>query len=1229
MVQNYRIFVEKKPEYNLETKQFIRDNKTIIDTTSDPQILYVYDIFNSTQDEFEVLIEKILIDPVTDVLHLTMPENACNFAVEYIPGQYDQRADSAQLCLTLFSPKHQCEIRFGRLYTFQKTVPEDKISLLKKRLINPVEMQEKDLSLLKLPEQKEPLPVKCIDGFIEFSTDQLKTFFLDFGFSLDFDDLEFIHHYFVKEQRNPTVTELKVLDTYWSDHCRHTTFETQLEDIEFAPGTEEIKEAYELFLSIKSKNKRDSKPVSLMEMATTAARYFVGKGIKKDVVVSDEINACTIEFQAKYDEKSEPYYLLFKNETHNHPTEIEPFGGASTCLGGAIRDPLSGRAYVFQGMRISGAGNPLEDESETISGKLPQRHISKMAAEGFSSYGNQIGMATTLVKEFFHPGYKAKRLEVGFVAGAVPQSNVVRQKPKAGDIVIVLGGATGRDGVGGAAGSSKLQEAEKIASLSTEVQKGNPVEERKIQRLFRNPIVSKMILKSNDFGAGGVAVAIGEIAESLDITLDALPKKYQGLDGTELAISESQERMAVVVESKNRNAFISACKAENIVAVEVAKVTDSGYLTMSYKNQKIVSLKREFLDTNGCRKSQKVTIEPDNVYVDIYQNHKQNLPELLSRMENASQKGLQEMFDFSIGAGTVLAPLGGTLQLTENDASIQTIPVLGAKNIQSVSIASFGFTPHQMPNNEFRAAQWAVIESFVKAISSGLSHDAIHLSFQEYFPKLGNSPKKWGSPVKALLGAFQAQIKLKVAAIGGKDSMSGTFGNLEVPPTFISFACGVGEVTNCISSEIKNAGNILYFAELGNWNESPDYSQIIEICNIISAQQSIKNLVAAKYHQGGELQVTLTKMLMGNALGGNFHSISSTFATGIVVETKMEINSQYFSLLGKVKDSKIVEINDQKYKISDLINSYRSTFEDLFPTEITANNLVQKSYSDIQLNKVPLDIKIKKNHTTSVKPHVCIPVFPGTNCEYDTQLAFTSAGATTYMPLFRTMSGKALDESIEELVNSINNAQILAIPGGFSAGDEPDGSAKFIINLLHNSKIKDAIHNLIERDGLILGICNGFQALVKSGLLPYGEITERAENAPTLTQNAIGRHITNIVEVEVFPTHSPWLRNDNGNRYKIPLSHGEGRFMCTDELLEDLIRNKQIATQYVQNQGNSSKNNFSFPNASTFGIEGITDKTGRIFGRMGHPERYRKNLFQNIPDMEFHDIFTNGVEYFS
>ena len=1227
---NKRIFVEKKGIFDVESPKIFNEIKNIVPHIKDVKVYNIYDVFGVNETDFSKVINNTFVDPVTDILHENNPAENLHFATEFLPGQYDQRADSAQQCITLLTQNEDGKVRSGKLIELFGVSDSD-LNLIKNHLINKVESQEKNLSVLNIPAEEIPTPVIVHEGFIDFDSEKLKDFHQNHGFSFDLDDLAFIQHYFKSENRNPTETELKVLDTYWSDHCRHTTFETELTDIQFNDAFQStLQTIFNDYLEKRKFLGRELKPISLMDLATVCARYFHKTGKLENLVVSDEINACTIEIEAEFDGKKEPWYLLFKNETHNHPTEIEPFGGASTCLGGAIRDPLSGRAFVYQAMRLSGAADVLEPISETLAGKLPQRTISKQAANGYSSYGNQIGLATTLVNEIYHDGYKAKRMEVGFVVGAVKKDWVKREQPETGDLVILLGGATGRDGVGGATGSSKEQDETSIHTLSTEVQKGNAVEERKIQRLFRNPDVTTLIKKSNDFGAGGVSVAIGEIADSLEINLDILPLKYEGLNGTELAISESQERMAVVIEAQDKEKFIKYCENENIKAVEVAKVTDSGRMQMFWLGNKIVDLSREFLDTNGCAKTQHAEVshlQPiENETINFSED---NFLKILSSKNVASQKGLTEMFDASVGGTSVAMPFGGKYQLTEMEGSVQTLPILDAKNIETVSLASWGFDAEISSQNTLIGAANAVVESVAKIVAMGGNYKNIRLSFQEYFEKLGTQPEKWGKPLSALLGAYDAQMNFELAAIGGKDSMSGSFQDIHVPPTLISFACANGEKKNIISPEFKKAGNKLYFFEhQPQENGLPNYENLKEIFDFIHENIKSGKIVSVKTIKDGGVAVALAKMSFGNQLGAeinlNKNLLLKKNIGSLIIESTQELENNLLQVIGEVSNSNILKMSTFEFKIKNLLEVWLGTFEGLFPTQ-------EKSKLELEIDEKFNSVHPRTIHNNKhqiAQPKVFAPIFPGTNCEYETQNAFKKEGAEVKSLPLINLNNQLLNESLDAWISEIEQSQILVFSGGFSAGDEPDGSAKFIVNVLKNERMKAAVHQFLERDGMILGICNGFQALIKSGLLPYGEIRDLDADSPTLAHNAIGRHISQMVNVRVANDDSPWLKGMKDLTYTIPISHGEGRLMASEKVILELYENGQIATQYVDFDNKIAHGMPFNPNNSLFGIEGITSKSGKIFGRMGHPERFSEGLFKNIPTANYHNIFKNGVEYF-
>lgn len=1220
---NKRIFIEKKNDFDFESQKLFTEIKDIY-SINYLKVYLIYDIFNVTDKEYTQILNTIFSDKITDICYENIPVQEDCFAVEYMPGQYDQRADSAQQLISILTGNINCKVKTGKLYCIKGSFD---LQFIKKYLINPVDSREKDLTVLQDSYSQPPSNVKIYDNFIQLDQQELERFYHENNFAFDLDDLKFIQNYFHQINRNPTETELKVLDTYWSDHCRHTTFMTELKNISFVGNFKNTLESiFSKYLSLRSELGRDNKPITLMDLATIAGRYFLKNGKLDDLVVSEEINACTIKVDVDVDGKKEPWYLLFKNETHNHPTEIEPFGGASTCIGGAIRDPLSGRAFVYQAMRISGSGNPLEAFDNTLPDKLPQKKITQGAANGYSSYGNQIGLATSHISEIYEEGYKAKRMEVGMVVGAVPQNWVRREKPVEGDRIIVLGGKTGRDGVGGATGSSKVHDETSIHTLSAEVQKGDAVQERKIQRFFRNKEVTQLIKKCNDFGAGGVSVAIGELAEGLEINLDVLPVKYEGLNGTELAISESQERMAVVVEAKDVDKFIHLAQQENLLAVEAAKVTSDQTLTMIWRGQKIVELSRTFLDSNGATKENQVSV---NINEKIFDNEIINFTEEyfeneLKSLNHCSQKGLIEKFDSTVGRTTVLMPLGGKNQITPAEGSVHTFPLLKG-NTTTVSLATWGFSPEISKKSTLHGGAYAVLESVAKIVALGEDYKNIRFSFQEYFERLGHNPEKWGKPFASLLGALQAQLAFECPAIGGKDSMSGTFKDINVPPTLISFACSVGSKENIISSELKNEGNYIYlFDHIANEDEMPNYEQLKNVYSFIHQQVIQGNVKAIKTIKNSHPAIELAKMAFGNDLGFKVEIPNKKCIVGsLLIESKNEINHPNLTKIGVVTSGDIFSVNSILYNISKLKKSYEKTLEPIF----ISNKPQDKNFEEINTQNLNSEKSIQSN-SISIQPKVVIPIFPGTNCEYESIQVFQEEGASVSSVIINNLNLNHLRESILNFETQLKDAHILMLPGGFSAGDEPDGSAKFMVSILKDESIKNAVHRLLERGGLILGICNGFQALIKSGLLPYGRIQDVDENSPTLTHNFIGRHVSQMVTVKVHSDRSPWLKGMKDQTFTIPVSHGEGRFYANDKTIENLLENDQIATQYIDSNRKPSLQMPFNPNGSTYAIEGITSKCGQIYGRMGHPERFNSGLIKNIPGSNYHNIFKNGVNYF-
>ncbi|MFA5620042.1 MAG: phosphoribosylformylglycinamidine synthase [Weeksellaceae bacterium] len=1235
---NKRIFIQKKEQFDIHSRKVTKELQNLAAGTS-CKVLVIYDIFNAPENQLDKILKEVFADPVTDLIYHALEEipllhqnpETAYFASEPLPGQHDQRSDSAEQCLQLLGIR-DAHVKTGFLYVFENN-GKTELNPIKSYLINPLEAKEKDLNQLNFSEKTTVKPVDIIDGFIGFNENQLAQLHAEFGFSMGMDDLEFIQKHFQSMQRNPTETELKVLDTYWSDHCRHTTFETEISEVKFENKfKEKLQETFDYYLNIRQKL-NIIKPIRLMDMATIMGKYLSRIGQVKNLDISEEVNACSIVVPIDVDGIEEEWLLQFKNETHNHPTEVEPFGGASTCVGGAIRDPLSGRAYVFQAMRVTGSGNPLEKIEDTLPGKLPQRKITKEAALGYSSYGNQIGLATTLVREIYDEGYKAKRMEVGFVAGAVRKDWVRREEPSAGDKVILLGGRTGRDGVGGATGSSKTHDGQKLEELSSEVQKGNAIVERKIQRLFRQREVLALIKRCNDFGAGGVSVAVGEIARGVNINLDVLPLKYTGLNGTEIALSESQERMAVVVEQKDVEDFIRFAQTENLEATVVADVTDDETMTMWWNNEKIVELDRKFLDTNGVRKQAKATVEEgENRHpFSAKKLNKTAFIQQLAKLNHASQKGLAEMFDNNIGRSTALNAFGGKFIDSPEDVSVQKFPTDGFTN--SVSMAGFGYNPEISRWSPYHGAYFAVMDSVSKIVAAGGNYEEIRLTFQEYFEKLHDEAARWGKPLAALLGSIEAQKQLGIPAIGGKDSMSGSYRDLDVPPTLISFAVCPNKITKIKSATLQKSNSKLsvFIPEMTD-NQLLDE----EILKIIfeNIQKNNENILAASTVKYGGIAETLALMAFGNEIGLEIQTdleLMKYYPAAIVIEHERDLDvsneiHNYFFEIGKTNSIQSLQFNDVNISIAEAKQSWKSTFSKLFPEKTLQS---ETPVYDLEMNQeVDISTKSIALHLKTAKPKVFITAFPGTNSEFDSAKAFAREGATTEIGVFRNLTENDIEISVDYYAKAIDDAQILFLPGGFSAADEPDGSGKFIASVLRNEKIKESIYGLLERDGLILGICNGFQGLIKSGLLPYSQIRVLEEDTPTLTFNEIGRHNASLVKVKVNHSHSPWLKDMAGKTYWIPVSHGEGRFMADEENLKILIAQNQIATQYVDLEGNVAHEMPYNPNGSVFGVEGIVSKCGKIYGRMCHPERFEEGLFKNIPDIEAMNIFKNGVAYF-
>ena len=1246
------IFVEKKNRFNVEGKSLLEDFKTNlrVESLENVRVVNKYILGKVNEEDYKKSLYSVFSEKTVDNLYeekIPMDNEEIAFAVEYLPGQYDQRADSASECYALLTAGERIEVKTAKVIILKGNLKEEEVQKIKHYYINPVDSREVDVySKELLSGLEDPADVEIINGFIQKNDEEIASYHKELGLAMSVNDLLMIRDYFKNEERDPSITEIKVIDTYWSDHCRHTTFSTAIENVEIEEGklNNPLIKSYNAYLKSRDfvYGKETTRDENLMDIAVIVMKEMRKKGLLEDLDVSEEINACSINVNIETDKGNEEYLVMFKNETHNHPTEIEPFGGAATCLGGAIRDPLSGRTYVYQAMRVTGAADPTVEIDETLNGKLPQRTIVLGAAHGYSSYGNQIGLATGQVSEIYHPNYVAKRMEVGAVIAAAPKENVVREEPKASDLVILLGGRTGRDGIGGATGSSKEHTEESINTCGAEVQKGNPPTERKIQRLFRNEKVAKMIKRCNDFGAGGVSVAIGELTRGLDINLDMVPKKYEGLDGTEIAISESQERMAVVVNKEDAKEFISLSAEENLEAIVVAEVTDTERLRMFWRGEKIVDLKREFLDTNGARQTTDVKVELPKEYplaIGEEVNVKERWMKTLTELNVASQKGLVERFDSTIGSGTVMMPFGGKYALTPAEGMAAKIPVLNGES-KDATLMSYGFNPELGMWSPYHMAYYAVIESVTKIAAMGGDYRKIRLTFQEYFERLGNNPSRWGKPFAALLGAYQAQSDLGLPAIGGKDSMSGSFGELDVPPTLVSFAVAVEKASKIVSNELKKVGSklVLLMAE-----KNDDYTLNVETFkNNLEALYKLtsnKKVLSASTVRFAGIAETLSKISFGNKIGIKFNGLSKEELFGlnygsVIVEvaTDEDLNKAFqgcsYKVIGETIEKPVIisEEYDFTFNIDDLINVYEKKLSTVFKIKTEKS---QESVSEIKVEEKKIILPSSPSIKTA-KPRVIIPVFPGTNCEYDCNRAFTKAGAETTELVFKNYSKSALLESIEALEKQIRESQIIMIPGGFSAGDEPDGSGKFIATIFRNERIKDAVNDLLKnRDGLVLGICNGFQALIKLGLVPYGEIVDIEEDMATLTYNNINRHMSSIIRTKITSNKSPWFSEVNvGDIHNVAISHGEGRFIANEELLRQLITNDQIATQYVDLEGNVSLDMPFNPNGSVLGIEGITSPDGRVLGKMGHSERIGEDLYVNVPGNFDQKIFESGVKYF-
>ncbi|MBQ8636776.1 MAG: phosphoribosylformylglycinamidine synthase [Clostridia bacterium] len=1239
-----RIYVEKKTGFDIEAKgvlQDLRENLSL-DTLANVRVLNRYDVSGISDEEYARARELIFSEPPVDnaydeVIEISKDDKV--FAVEFLPGQFDQRAASCEECISILTEKDRPSVRSAKLYILSGNITDSDLEKIKTYLINPVEAREASLEKPATLEMVTDVPadVETVIGFCDMDKAESDAFLKKMGFAMDSDDLEFCRAYFRDtEKRDPTVTELRMIDTYWSDHCRHTTFSTRINNVTIPDGkyADLIADAYNEYKKAKAELYAPDRDICLMNMATIIVKQLKKRGLLKEIDESEEINACSIVVPVDVDGKDEDWLIMFKNETHNHPTEIEPFGGAATCLGGAIRDPLSGRSYVYQAMRVTGSGDPRKTLAETLPGKLMQRKITKGAASGYSSYGNQIGLATGKVAEIYHSGYTAKRMEIGAVIGAAPRSNVVRERPSKGDVIVLLGGRTGRDGIGGATGSSKAHTEESVTTCGSEVQKGNPPVERKIQRLFRNSDVTTLIKRCNDFGAGGVSVAIGELADGLVINLDKVPKKYDGLDGTELAISESQERMAVVVRAEDAEKFIEYANAENLEATTVATVTDENRLVMNWRGKTICDISRDFLNTNGATKNTDIEVVlPDldkrTFAPEVVTDVKAKWFDTLSNLNVCSQKGLCEMFDSTIGANSVLMPFGGMYQLTPTDGMAAKVPVLNGTTT-TATVMTYGYDPYLSSWSPFHGAAYAVVESVSKAVAMGADYKKIYLTFQEYFERLGNNPKRWGKPFAALLGAYRTQLELGIAAIGGKDSMSGSFNELDVPPTLTSFAVAPVKADKVISQEIKKAGSklVLYTLKRDD-NDMPDFDELKTMYEKVHTLiESGKVLSSCTVKSHGLCEV-VSKMAFGNMIGIELNAnvtndlLFFAPAGSIVLEVESDTEADDAIVIGKTTDEKSIKACGVEIDLAEACSTWQKPLEKVFPTKAGNFDKEPETYSYTKGAPAVAGDKF-------AKPRVFIPVFPGTNCEYDSARVFEKAGAVADVFVIRNLSADDVSYSLKEMKKRIDNSQIIMIPGGFSGGDEPDGSGKFIATAFRNPAVGDAVMRMLKnRDGLMLGICNGFQALIKLGLVPYGEIRDLDSAAPTLTFNTIGRHISRMALTRIATNNSPWLANVNvGDVHSIALSHGEGRFIASPEQIAELAANGQIATQYVTPEGIATYDIDWNPNGSVSAIEGITSPDGRILGKMGHSERIGDFVSKNVPGAKNQMLFEAGVSYF-
>ena len=1226
----YRIYVEKKPGFDVEASGLKNELTGLLGIRSltGLRLLNRYDVEGIDEVLFKQCVSTVFSEPPVDNTYAQLPEHeGTAFAVEYLPGQFDQRADSAAECIQLISQGERPLVRSARVYLLEGALTDEQLAEIKKYVINPVEAREASLDKKATLKMEYPVPtaVAVLDGFNQLDEEGLKKFIDENGLAMDLGDIKFCQEYFRSEQRDPTITEIKMIDTYWSDHCRHTTFGTILDHVTFEDAL--LQKTYEDYLATRTALGRSEKPICLMDLATIAVKHLKAAGKLPKLDESEEINACTVKMDVTVDGVTEPWLLLFKNETHNHPTEIEPFGGAATCIGGAIRDPLSGRSYVYGAMRVTGAADPLTPVSETIPGKLPQRKIVTTAAAGYSSYGNQIGLATGIVDEIYHPGYAAKRMEIGAVIAAAPAENVRRERPDPGDVVILLGGNTGRDGIGGATGSSKAHTQQSVETCGSEVQKGNAPEERKLQRLFRNGEASRLIKRCNDFGAGGVSVAIGELADGLEIDLNAVPKKYEGLDGTELAISESQERMAVVVEAKDAARFLELAATENLNAVPVAVVTESPRLVMNWNGRKICDISREFLNSNGAAKHMDAAAEKAQSYgKTVTGDFAENFLAVASDLNTCSKRGLSERFDSTIGAGTVLMPFGGKYQLTPVQAMVQKISV-EKKHTDDCSFMAFGYNPFITSASPYHGAYLAVVESVCKLIASGASFQDTYLTFQEYFERLGKDPKRWGKPLAALLGAFRAQTELGIGAIGGKDSMSGSFEKLDVPPTLVSFAVTTGKTGEVVSPEFKAAGHkVCLLTPAYDENDLPETASLLETFDTVTGLLRSGKAVAAYTPGMGGVAEAVMKMGFGNGFGFAFDdalTLDELFGYAYGSFVLEMADGTVGKVLGVTTADGSFSYHGETLSQAQVLSAYENKLESVYACNIPTPAQSMETFSYVASERKAPAVKV-------AKPKVLIPAFPGTNCEYDSAKAVRDAGAEPEIIVINNLSADGIARSVERFAEELKTAQVVFIPGGFSGGDEPDGSGKFITAFFRNAAVKEGVTALLEqRDGLMCGICNGFQALIKLGLVPYGKIIDTDETCPTLTFNNISRHQSRIVRTRVASNKSPWLALTNvGDVYNVPISHGEGKFLASEELIRRLAANGQIATQYVDLEGNATADVHFNPNGSLYAIEGITSPDGRVFGKMGHSERIGSGLYKNVPGEYNIRMFEAEVKYF-